>query len=255
MTSAQNIRIDLAYKGTHYRGFAENPGVLTVEGELRSAIQRVLGEVVHLAVAGRTDAGVHASGQVVSFRTSSARVEPERLQNSLNRLCGPDIQVQHIQSVQPDFDARFTAERRLYHYNVLNSPVADPLLSDIEWHIKEPLNVEEMNQAAQRFHGEHDFTSFCRRPKGQPEASMVRTIHQAEWHQRSQWRLQFEITANAFCHQMVRSVVGFCVAVGTSKRSARDVETVFTAKDRSSAAPIAPPHGLTLVHVTYPSDD
>ncbi len=255
MTSAQNIRIDLAYKGTHFRGFAENSGVRTIGGEIRSAIQQVLGEPIDIAVAGRTDAGVHASGQVISFQTTSARYDPDRLQNSINRICGPDIQVHEIRTVGADFDARFSASRRRYHYNVLNSPVADPLLSDIEWHIKEPLAVDEMNRAAQRFLGEHDFTSFCRRPKGQLEASLVRTIHRAEWHVQRQQRIQFEIAANAFCHQMVRSLVGFCVAVGTNKRLAQDVETVLNAKDRSAAAPIAPPHGLTLVHVTYPQDD
>ena len=252
MTPAQNIRIDFAYKGTYFRGFAENTGVRTIGGEIRSAIQQVLGEPIDIAVAGRTDAGVHASGQVISFQTTSARYNPDRLRNSINRICGPEIQVHEIKTVEADFDARFSASRRRYHYNVLNSPVADPLLSDIEWHIKEPLAVDEMNSAAQRFLGEHDFTSFCRRPKGQLEASLVRTIHRAEWHAQSQERIRFEIVANAFCHQMVRSLVGFCVAVGTKKRSAQDVETVLNAKDRSAAAPIAPPHGLTLVQVTYP---
>ncbi len=255
MTSAQIIRIDLAYKGTHFRGFAETPGVPTVGGEIRSAIQQVLGEPIDLAVAGRTDAGVHASGQVISFRTTSDRFDPERLRNSINRICGPDIQVHDIRTVEADFDARFSATRRVYHYNVLNSPVADPLLSDIEWHIKEPLNVDEMNQAAQRFLGQHDFTSFCRRPKGKPEASLVRTIQRAEWHLFPKHRIQFQIAANAFCHQMVRSLVGFCVAVGTNKRLAQDAETVLIARDRSLATLIAPPHGLTLVHVSYPQHD
>ena len=255
MAFAQNIRIDLTYKGTRFRGFAENPGVRTVEGELRSALQQVLGQSVDLAVAGRTDAGVHALGQVVSFRIDGAEVDSERLRNSLNRLCGPDIQIREIREVDTDFDARFTAVQRLYRYNLLNSLIADPLLSDIEWHIKEPLDVEEMNRTAQRFLGEHDFTSFCRRPKGQTGASLVRTIHHAQWHPRPQQRIEFEIAANAFCHQMVRSIVGFCVSVGAHKRPAHDVEAVLNARDRSSAAPIAPPHGLTLIHVTYPKDD
>ena len=141
MAFTQNIRIDLTYKGTGFRGFAENPGVRTVEGELRSALQQVLGQSVDLAVAGRTDAGVHALGQVVSFRIDGAEVDSERLRNSLNRLCGPDIQIREIREVDTDFDARFTAVQRLYRYNLLNSLIADPLLSDIEWHIKEPLDV------------------------------------------------------------------------------------------------------------------
>ena len=251
MTFAQTVRIDLAYKGTHFRGFAENPGVRTVGGQLRSALEQILGETVELTVAGRTDAGVHATAQVVSFRTDSSRLNCERLVTALNSICSPDIRVHAVTAVIDDFNARFSATERMYHYTILNAPQADPLRADLEWHIPEPLNLDAMNQAGSLFLGEHDFTSFCRRPKGQPESSMIRRIRSAKWVPDTHERIHFEISANAFCHQMVRSLTGFCVAVGSGKCDAQTFEAVLKAKDRAAAPPIAPPHGLVLKHVTY----
>lgn len=251
MTFAQTVRIDLAYKGTHFRGFAENPGVRTVGGELRGALKQILGENVELTVAGRTDAGVHASAQVVSFRTNSSRFDSERLVGALNGICSPDIRVQAVTVEDDDFNARFSATERMYHYTILNAPQADPLRSDLEWHIAEPLDLDEMNHAASLFLGEHDFTSFCRRPKGQPESPLVRRIISAKWVSDTQRRIYFEISANAFCHQMVRSLTGFCVSVGLGKCNAQIFESVLEAKDRAAAPPIAPPQGLVLKHVAY----
>ena len=255
MTFAQTVRIDLAYKGTHFRGFAENPDVRTVGGELRSALEQVLGGTVELTVAGRTDAGVHATGQVVSFRSDSSRLDCERLVGALNSICSTDLRVQAVTAVDDDFNARFSATERMYHYFILNAPQADPLLADLEWHIPEPLDLDAMNHAANLFLGEHDFTSFCRRPKGQPESLLVRRIHSAKWVAHNRERIYFEISANAFCHQMVRSLTGFCVAVGSGKCDAETFEAVLRARDRSAAPPIAPPHGLVLKHVTYGKTD
>ena len=251
VTFAQTVRIDLAYKGTGFRGFAENPDVRTVGGELRKALEQILGEQIELTVAGRTDAGVHAMGQVVSFRSSSPRLDCERLRVALNGMCSADIRIQAVTPVADDFNARFSATERMYHYYILNSPLADPLRGDIEWHIPEPLDVDAMSRAARLFLGEHDFTSFCRRPKGQLEQPLVRNILSSRWVPQTQQRIQFEIAANAFCHQMVRSLTGFCVAVGLGKLEPEAFEAVIEAKSRAAAPPIAPPHGLTLKHVTY----
>ena len=255
MTFAQTVRIDLAYKGTQFRGFAENPDVRTVGGELRNALEQILGEHVELTVAGRTDAGVHAMGQVVSFRSSSSRLDCERLTSALNGICNSDIRVQAVSAVEDDFNARFSATERMYRYNILNASLADPLHADIEWHISEPLNVDAMNGAASLFLGEHDFTSFCRRPKGQPAQALVRRIRSSQWIAQTQQRIQFQIAANAFCHQMVRSLTGFCVAVGLGKCEAETFEAVLKAQNRAAAPPIAPPHGLILQHVTYGESD
>tara|TARA_B100001123_G_scaffold179863_1_gene206084 strand:+ start:2648 stop:3418 length:771 start_codon:yes stop_codon:yes gene_type:complete len=251
MTSARTLRIDLSYKGTEFRGFAENPGVRTVGAELRNALETVLGEAVELTVAGRTDAGVHALGQVVSFHTTNEGINLDLLRDSLNGICSSDIRVQAVTPAETDFDARFSASKRTYHYNILNSPTADPLHADIEWHITPRLDLDAMNDAASRFIGEHDFTSFCRRPKDKADQPLTRRIHTSEWIRPAEQRVRFVVEANAFCHQMVRSLTGFCVATGLGNRSADEFEAVVQAKDRSAAPPIAPPHGLTLMHVSY----
>ena len=247
------VRLDLAYRGTGFRGFVHNAGVRTVAGELMRALDLVLGESPALAVAGRTDAGVHAVGQVVSLRTSSPRLETgiDRLGASLNRLLGPDIVVTAASVVPDGFDARHSASARAYEYRIRNAAFADPRFADLEWHIAVPLDVDAMNAAAAYFVGEHDFSSFCRRPKRRPEASLVRTVTAAQWHADGELR-RFEIEANAFCHQMVRALVGQCAAVGRGDRFAHDIPGVLGALSRDAAAPVAPPHGLTLVAVRYP---
>ena len=252
MTFAQTVRIHLAYKGTNFRGYAENPGVRTVGGELRKAIEQILGTPIDVTVAGRTDAGVHAQGQVASFRGSYERLDHEQLKDRLNSLCPADITIQSVSVVDDEFDARFSALHREYRYRILNSEHSDPLYADLEWHIPQPLNLQAMEEAATCLLGTHDFTSFCRRPKGNLDASMTRKILAAKWEPKAEERVEFEIIGNAFCHQMVRSLVGFCVAVGLGKSSPQEFERIVDAQDRSAAPPIAPPHGLILTRVAYP---
>lgn len=277
----RTVRLDLAYRGTGFRGFAANDGVRTVAGDLSAALKRILGEAPVLTVAGRTDAGVHATGQVVSFRVSpdvlqridgshnsasrdsDSRTdgagrhadvnEFDRLAASLNRMLQPEIAVTAASLVGSSFDARHSATARAYEYQVRNAAWGDPRFADLEWHVRERLDLGLMNAAARHVVGEHDFTSFCRRPKDRPDASLVRTVTRAQWSAEGTL-LSFGIEANAFCHQMVRAIVGQCVAVGRGDRSADDVGGVLAARDRHAAAPIAPPHGLTLVAVRYPDD-
>ncbi len=251
MSESRNVRMTVAYRGTDFRGFAENPGVPTVGGCLREALERILGGQIELQVAGRTDAGVHAIGQVVSFRTDSPRFDVDRLERSVNRLCGPDVVVRDLTVVADDFDARFSAVARRYEYTVSDSRHRDPLRRGLEWHVGGPLDDDAMNTAAAGFCGEHDFSSFCRRPKDRPDASLVRSVSHARWTRRPDGRLVFTIEANAFCHQMVRSLVGFCVAVGRGQRLPEETAGVLDAADRARAAPIAPPDGLVLVAVSY----
>lgn len=252
MSVPYNVCLRLGYRGTSYRGVAANPGVVTVAGVLEGALSTILGHEVRLQLAGRTDAGVHARGQVVSFTTDSARFDPERLVGSLNARCGPDIVVEALALVPPTFHARFSARRRTYHYTVNEQRLPDPLRRDLEWHVGEVLDRAAMNQAAAAMVGEHDFTSFCRRPKGQPaDEALTREVLSARWEPRGEGRVTFEVAATSFCHQMVRSMVGFCVAVGRGERSSTDVAAVIAARDRGAAAPIAPPEGLVLVAVGY----
>jgi tRNA pseudouridine38-40 synthase len=253
--TADRVRLLVAYDGTDYRGFAANPGVTTVGGVLREAIETVLGEPVELTAAGRTDAGVHAWGQVVSFDARSPRVDLARLQRSVNGLCAPAIVVRAGELAPEGFDARFSAQWRRYRYTVLNRPAPDPFLARTTWHVAEPLDVAVLRLGADPLVGEHDFTSFCRAPQvhdGAPPATLVRRVTDVGWTDAGEGVLRFEIRANAFCHQMVRSIVGLLVDVGRGRRRAGDVLGVVRARDRSRVGNIAPPHGLCLWEVGYP---
>lgn len=243
----------VAYDGTGFHGFAEQPGPPTVAGTLRAAIEKVARHPVELTCAGRTDKGVHAWGQVVSLDLD-ADLKLDALHRSLVKLCGPDIVVRELGPAAPDFDARFSARSRTYRYTILNRPVPDPFLGRTSWHVSTPLDVDLLGLACDPFLGEHDFSAFCRRPKVAPEAapvSLVRRILRAGWTDLGEGVLRFEVTATAFCHQMVRSVVGTIVAAGHAQVRAGDIRGILRSGDRAQAAPIAPPHGLCLWHVQY----
>ena len=251
----------VAYDGSDFHGFALNEGVATVAGVLSEAIGTVLGSPVTLTAAGRTDTGVHAWGQVVSFDVPvdepDAPLDLDALQRSVNALCGPAVAVRSAERAAPDFDARFSARWRCYRYTVLNDPVPDPFLAVSTWHVDRPLDLRLMRLACDPLIGEHDFSSFCRRPKrpdGEPPATLVRRVTSARWDDVGDVPgrlLRFEIVANAFCHQMVRSIVGTMVEVGLGRRSAGSILATLRARDRSSAAQLAPPHGLCLWEVGY----
>jgi tRNA pseudouridine38-40 synthase len=247
------VRLLVAYDGSGFHGFAAQPGHRTVAGVLRAAIEKVARHPVELTCAGRTDRGVHAWGQVVSLDLA-ASVDLGGLQRSLVKLCGPAIVVREAALASPGFDARFSATGRTYRYTVLNREVPDPFLAATSWHVQEPLDVELLTLACDPFLGEHDFSAFCRRPKvgpGEEAVSLVRRVRRAEWTDLGEGVLRFEIEANAFCHQMVRSIVGTVVAAGHAGVRAGDIRAILRAGDRAAAAPIAPPEGLCLWHVSY----
>ena len=243
----------VAYDGSGFHGFAAQPGDLpTVAGTLERALERHLGHPVSLVGAGRTDARVHAWGQVVSFDAASDRFEPERVQASLNRALGPTVVVRAVEAAPAGFDARRWARSRRYRYTVLNRTLPDPFLARTAWHVPEPLDLPALRLACDPLLGEHDFTSFCRRPrKTLNEPSMVRRVLDARWVVAGDEVLRFDIEASAFCHQMVRSVVALMVAVGTGRRKAGELAGVLRARDRSAVPNLAPPHGLCLWEVTY----
>jgi tRNA pseudouridine38-40 synthase len=248
------VRMVVAYDGSAFHGFARQPGVRTVGGVLAEALERVLGHAVELTCAGRTDKGVHAWGQVVSFDAAADRFDPEQLQRALTGLCGPEISVREVTAAEPGFDARFAARSRTYRYTVLNRAVPDPFRRHLAWHVPEPLTPELLELACDPFLGEHDFSAFCRRPKtppGSEPASLVREVLRAEWSALGDGLLRFEIEATAFCHQMVRSIVGTVVAAGHGRIRAGDIRGILSSGTRAAAPPIAPPHGLCLWHVAY----
>jgi tRNA pseudouridine38-40 synthase len=250
------VRAVVAYDGAHFRGFAANVGVRTVAGTLTDAITKVLGHRVTLTGAGRTDAGVHAWGQVVTFDTNAERFDTTALQRAINAQCGPALVVREVATVGSDFDARHSARSRRYRYHVHVGSVPDPFLVGRAWHVTTPLDQRAMELACDALIGEHDFSAFCRRPRGRdgkPDASVSlrRHVLDASWINDGEARLRFEIEATAFCHQMVRSIVGTLVDVGRGRRRAGDVLDVVRGRDRSRAGPVAPPHGLYLWAVRY----
>lgn len=263
----------VAYDGTDFHGFAESKGVMTVMGTLRATLQQILQVELDLTAAGRTDAGVHGWGQVVTGRLPD-HADLERLQTSVNRMCAPAIAIRAADWAEDDFDARFSATSRAYRYDVWNHPRPNPLAARTSWHVPYDLDLDAMNQAAAYLLGQHDFASFCRRPKvpeGYQEKSLVRIMQRAAWHRvalpgdatdaahgdRSgdagmpDAMLRFEIAASSFCHQMVRSIVGTLVEVGRRRRSPDSIVDTLAAQDRSAAGPVAPPTGLVLWHVGY----
>ena len=263
------VRLLVAYDGGGFHGFAANPGVRTVGGTLAKALGQLLGHAVELTCAGRTDTGVHAWGQVVHFDTTaelgekrgagaplsgtrSPRQSLQALQKSLNKLLGPAIVVRDAALAELSFDARRSATGRRYRYTVLNRAVPDPFLASTSWLVPGPLDLRAMELACDPLIGEHDFSAFCRRPpdKGTDEP-LTRVVRRAGWTCGDDDRLRFDIEASAFCHQMVRSVVGTLVAVGRGRFKAGEVAGVIRARDRHRVPQPAPPHGLCLWEVLY----
>jgi tRNA pseudouridine38-40 synthase len=242
-------KLVVAYDGSGFRGFADQPDQRTVAGVLLKALEQVLHHAVELGCAGRTDAGVHAWGQVVTFEAPPG-LEPDRLQASLNRMVGPEIVVRDAELVAPGFDARRSAQWRHYRYTVLNRPVPDPFLAAYSWWVPAPIEIAMLRLGADPFIGKHDFSSFCRKPtSGNP--SLVRRVLDSHWTDLGDGVLRYEVRAPSFCWQQVRSMVGTMVEVGTGRRRPGDLLPILRACDRSRAAEPAPPTGLCLWEVGY----
>jgi tRNA pseudouridine38-40 synthase len=244
----------VAYDGAAFHGFAAQPGGLaTVASTLSSALEQVLRHPVELTGAGRTDAGVHAWGQVVSFDTDSERFDSTLTVRSVNALCGPAIAVRSMTVVADDFDARHSARWRHYRYDVLNDGVCPPLRAHSVWHVDQPLALPLLHLACDPIIGEHDFAAFCKRASN-PHATTIRRVLSATWTESATddgRLLRFEIRATAFCHNMVRSIVGTMVDIGRGKRRPGEITAILRSKDRQRAGQVAPPTGLTLWQVGY----
>ncbi len=240
-------RIDLAYDGSGFRGYARNTGVRTVQDVLEAAIARVLQHPVDTVVAGRTDAGVHARGQVVSFETAGP-IDTERLRRGITSMLGPEVVAGRVAEAPDGFSARFSALWRRYHYVIDTGAVPDPLVRRHAWHVSESLDVVRMNRSAAHFLGEQDFASLCRAAGGR---STTRAVLRAVWEPVEGPLLVFDVAASSFCHQMVRSMVALGVDVGRGRVDPDAVPAVLEARDRNASRGAAPPHGLVLVAVGY----
>lgn len=259
------LRLDLAYDGSRFHGWARQPGLRTVQGELEAALTVLLraSEQVRLACAGRTDAGVHARGQVAHADVPAdlwAALESRGADVPVRRLAGvlpDDVRVRRVRPAPPGFDARWSALSRTYAYRVSDLPGgADPLLRSHVLHHTGPgngrLDVDAMNAAAAPLLGEHDFAAYCRRREG---ASTVRTLLDLRWEREHDTGLAVMwIRADAFCHSMVRSVVGALLPVGDGRRPVAWPGQILAGARREPDADVAPSVGLCLEHVEYPPD-
>ena len=250
------IRLDVAYDGAGFHGWAAQPGQRTVEGELSAALATVLRlPSLELTCAGRTDAGVHARGQVVHADLDPVP-EPaealERLARRVNGVLGPDLRVHRVVAAPDGFDARFSALWRRYAYRVADRPeLVDPLRRGFVLAWPRPVDEALMNAAAELLVGEHDFASFCRQREG---ATTIRTLLDLVWSREPDGTLAALVRADAFCHSMVRSLVGCLLSVGEGRRPMEWAADVLAAVRRDPAVAVAPGHGLTLEEVGYPPD-
>lgn len=239
-------RLELGYDGSQFRGYARQSGQRTVQEEVERALETLLRSEVETSVAGRTDAGVHARGQVISF-AHDGDLDLVRLRRGLDGVLGPEIAVTSIETASDDFSARFSAKWRRYRYLIDMRPSADPLTRGFVWHVGRELDVKSMTSAANALVGEHDFSSFCRSVEGRSNVRRVMELSLVE----HDGLVTIWVRANAFCHQMVRSIVGYLYDVGRGFSEGGSVEDVIAARDRSLVATVAPPHGLTLWDVGY----
>lgn len=258
--AVRRVRLLVAYDGASLHGFAMNEGVVTVAGLLTDALSTISRRPIEIVGAGRTDAGVHGWGQVVSCDLP-VDVDLEGLPRRLTKMCAPSVVVRAAEVAPSDFHARFSATWRRYRYTILNDPTPDPFLAATAWHVPAPLSLDLMRMATDPLIGEHDFSAFCRRPKvepGQVEPSMVRRVLEIDWYDQRSERgarvLQCRIRATSFCHQMVRSIVGTLVDVGQGKITPGEMSSILRGRRRDGAGQVAPPHGLCLWDVGYPAE-
>lgn len=258
------VRLDLGYDGTGFRGWARQPGLRTVQETLEDALARVLRLQAPpvTVVAGRTDAGVHATGQVchvdlprtvwLAVRDRSGSARGEVLRRRLAGVLPDDVVVTRVTAAAPGFDARFSALRRRYAYRLADDPAGVPPLR--RWDVvraRGPLDVAAMDAAARTLEGLHDFAAFCR-PR--PGATTVRTLLEYRWSRDADGFVTARVVADAFCHSMVRALVGAVLPVGSRRRPVDWPRQVLDAGVRDPAVEVAPAHGLVLEEVVYPGD-
>jgi tRNA pseudouridine38-40 synthase len=265
--SLVRVRLDVGYDGTDFSGWAVQPGRRTVAGVLADTLTVLFGSVTGMTVAGRTDAGVHATGQVCHVDIPAGRwVElgtpagdgpggQGSGRNLVHRLAGllpPDVRVVRAYQVPMDFDARFSATYRRYAYRVSDLPWGAPPLrhrDTLAW--PRPVNVDELNEASAQLCGEHDFAAYCRR---KPGATTIRTLTRFDWQRGEDGVVVATVQADAFCQAMVRSLVGALLPVGDGRRLPDWPGSLLALRERAHQVVVAPPHGLTLIAVGYPDD-
>jgi tRNA pseudouridine38-40 synthase len=244
-------RATVAYDGTGYHGFQRQANALTIQAALEEALLALGGQAVRVTGSGRTDAGVHASGQVIAFDLDWRHSSGD-LWRAFNANLPDDIAVLDVVEAAPDFHPRYDALRRSYLYRLYVAPVRNPLERYRAWHLAKPLNVYNICQAAEALIGEQDFSTFGSPPQGE---NAVRRVFAAHWQSVAGGDHTFTITANSFLYHMVRTLVGTLVAVGQGDMAVAEFQGILAARQRALAAPLAPPYGLTLTAVHFAESD
>jgi len=243
----KNVKLTIEYDGTNYHGWQVQKNDPTVQKEIETALCTMTGKKLNLRGSGRTDAGVHALGQVANF-TCDTTLSPDNFLYGLNSLTPGDITIRDCCFVHAGFHARFSAKSKTYRYRILNRKTPSAVGRHYEWFIPQNLDVGAMKEASQYITGTHDFKAF--EGTGSPRAHTVRSVMEADVECRDE-RIVFRITADGFLRYMVRNLTGTLVNVGRSRMTPLDVKTILDSKDRSLAGPTSPPHGLFLTHVEY----
>lgn len=248
MTPAKRYCAIIEYDGTDFFGFQLQSKERTVQGEIEKGLGKLGQGPIQVTGAGRTDAGVHATGQVISF-TINWRHDTDSLQRAINANLPPDVKVRTVNDVtDPHFHPRFSAISRTYHYKIINQPWPSPIRRHYAYQVPESLNVADMQQASHYLLGNHDFAAFGKPTQGE---STVRHVMQADWFVDEQQQLKFVITANAFLYRMVRRIVSTLIQVGLGKMPIEDIDTILKARNLQGSTPPAPACGLYLVKVSY----
>lgn len=252
----RNIRLTIAYDGTDFHGWQRQPQAPTIQEALETRISKITGAVVTLCGSGRTDAGVHASGQVANFRTECS-IPCAGLVKALNDSLPISIRVRQADEVPAAFHARHSATAKIYRYRILQAPICPPFLARYVYHHPYPLDCRQMARAARLLEGEHDFTSFAgsdparREIEPQGDSNIRKVSHSRIAVRKELQMIVYEIRGSGFLHHMVRNIAGTLLEVGSGKRSPDDIPVIIRARDRSKAGATAPANGLWLVKVEY----
>lgn len=244
----KNFKLIIEYDGTRYHGWQRQKDDCSIQGEIEKALQKMTAKRVTVIGSGRTDAGVHAEGQVASFKCDT-RLEPEELLNGLNSLMAEDIIIKVCEQVSASFHARYDARNKIYQYKILNRPTPAAIGRQYSWFIRKSLNRSAMRTAISHLIGRHDFKSF--EGTGSPRQHTTREIYSAQITEQKGGLLVLYFKADGFLRYMVRNIVGTLVDVGLQKLTAEDFKRILDSKDRSQASATAPAHGLTLLEVIY----
>lgn len=243
----RNIKLIIEYDGKEFNGWQKQPNKLNIQGTIENAIKQLTCEEVELNASGRTDAGVHAFGQVANFKTNS-NIPIDKFAIALNSILKKSIVIKEAIEVQENFHARYNCKRKTYRYIINNSSFGTAIYRNLECNIKQKLNIEAMKQAIQFFIGEHDFKAF--KSSGTSSKNSVRTIYNANIIQENE-RIIIELTGNGFLYNMVRIISGTLVEVGLGKIKPEEIPNIIKSKDRNNAGKTLPPQGLYLVSVEY----